>query len=156
MNKSNVSREKIFATLFALVFAIGFTLGGVSVGVIPVYKQLSGWWKTNSFVPVTANVLSTELKINNGKTTIYQALAEFSYQYQGQHYFSNTIHLSDSRSDNISNYHEDIYKQLNKAKNNATPVTLWVNPRQPEQAVYDRSIRWMVILFLLPFAVLSP
>ena len=37
-----------------------------------------------------------------------------------------------------------------------SPVTLWVNPQQPDEAVYDRSIRWMKVVFLIPFAVLFP
>jgi len=147
---------KIQVTLFALIFAIAFTAGGVAAGVLPMYKQLSGWWKASSYVPVSARVLSAELETHGGESTTYRTRAEFSYQYQGQSYLSHRINLFEGGHDNVGSYQEDIYRELRQARDNFSQVTLWINPRQPDQAVYDRTIRWKMILFLIPFAVLFP
>lgn len=157
MTNSNTLMAKMMASLFLLVFAVVFPVGGIAFGMLPMYKQLSGWWQANSYEPVAAKVLNVELKSGySKKTKTYQTKARFGYEYQGQLYLSNNIGLSDGGSDNISSYQQDIYQQLSHARNDSSPVTLWVNPRQPDQAVYDRSIRWLMILFLIPFAVLFP
>jgi hypothetical protein len=156
MTKSSSLTGKFLATLFALVFALGFTVGGIVAGVLPMYQQLSGWWKASSYVPVTATVLSAELKTYSGKTPTYQVLAQFGYEYQGRNYVSSRINLAGGRSDNVGSYQKDMFQRLLAARNSAAPVSVWVNPQQPEQAVYDRSLRWLMIVFLLPFAVLFP
>lgn len=147
---------KIFLTLFALLFAVGFTAGGLVAGVMPMYKQLSGWWQASSYVPVPASVVSAKLESHRGKSTTYRAVAEFRYEYQGRSYSSHVLDLASGGSDNISDYQENLFQQLQQARNNAAPVTLWVNPQQPGQAVYNRSIRWMMVIFLIPFALLFP
>lgn len=147
---------KIPVTLFLLVFAVGFTLGGTALGVLPMYKQLSGWWQAISYAPVPARVLNAELKSYSGKSVTYRAEGQFAYEYQGRTYLSNRVNLSGGKSDNISSYQQDIYQQLIQARNNYSTVTVWVNPRQPDQAIYDRTIRWTMIIFLIPFAVLFP
>lgn len=148
---------KIPATLLALVFAFGFTAGGVVAGILPMYKQLTGWWQATAYVPVPARVVSAELESHRGsKSTTYLARAEFSYEYQGQRYLSHSVNFSDGGGDNIGNYQQDTYAQLRQARNDSATVTLWVDPRQPEQAVYDRQIRWLLVAIMLPFAVLFP
>lgn len=125
-------------------------------GILPVYKQLYGLWQASSYVPVSASVVSAELETGRGKYTTYRARAEFRYQYQGQSYVSHNLNLSGGGSDNIGSYQEDMYAQLREARDYSSPVTLWVDPRQPAQAVFDRTIRWDMIVFMIPFAVLFP
>lgn len=148
---------RIPVTLFAAVFAVVFTAGGVVAGLHPMYKQFSGWWQATSYVPVLAHVVSAELESHRGnKSTTYRALAEFSYEYQGQRYLSHGVNLSAGGGDNIGTYQQDTYERLKQARDYSMPVTLWVNPRQPGQAVYDRTIRWTLMIALIPFAVLFP
>lgn len=157
MSQPSTPKEKILITLFALVFALAFTAGGVMGGLLPLYKQLSGWWLAQSYIPVSASVVSAELETVQGKKTqTYRARATFQYEYQGQSYTSYRVNFFDSGSDNIGSYQEDTYRQLSRARDNASPVTVWLDPEHPEQAVYDRTIRWMKMVFWIPFATLFP
>lgn len=149
--------RRISVTLFVFVFAVVFTAGGVVAGLHPMYRQFSGWWQATSYVPVSAHVVSAELESHPGrKGTAYRALAEFSYEYQGRSYLSHGVNLSAGGGDNIGTYQQDTYERLKQARDYSMPVTLWVNPRQPGQAVYDRTIRWTLMIALIPFAVLFP
>lgn len=157
MTKPDGLTAKISVTLFALLFALVFTAGGVVAGVLPMYKQFSGWWKAGSFVPASAMVVSAELESGSSRrSATYRVQAVFSYDYQGNNHISRRIGLDDGGFDNIGSYHTDIHEQLSKARDSLSPVTLWVNPQQPDEALYDRSLRWMKVIFLLPFAVLFP
>jgi len=157
MTKPDSLRGKISVTLFALLFAVGFTAGGIAAGVLPMYKQFSGWWKAGSFVPVSAMVVSTGLESRSYKgSATHRVQAEFSYDYQGNNHISHRIGLDDGGFDNIGSYHTDIYEQLSQARDSLSLVTLWVNPQHPDEALYDRSLRWMKVIFLIPFAVLFP
>jgi hypothetical protein len=156
MRKPENITGKFAATLFALLFAILFPIGGTFGGIVPVYKQLSGWWQARSFVPIQAAVINATLQTHRDEGTTYQSIAQFKYRYDGRDYVSSTIGFGGGGSDNIGSYQQDIYQKLKKARDFAMPVELWVNPNQPGQAVYDRSIRWQLLIFSIPFAVLFP
>lgn len=155
-DRNNLS-GKLLLTLFASLFAIAFTLGG-TFGARAMYKQLYGWWEARSFVPVAASVMDAQLESRRGSKggTTYRATAEFAYQYKGRNYTSSAVDLSGSAGDNVGDYQESLYQQLRQARDQAIPVTLWVNPQHPDQSVYNRDIRWLLIIIMIPFAVLFP
>jgi hypothetical protein len=157
MNSLGDRIGKIPLTLIALVFAVAFTAGGVVAGVVPIYKQLSGWWEASSYVAVQAHVVSVELEtrpISKSRSERYRVVADFSYEYRGQNYLSHRVSLLDGGGDNVGTYQQDTYELLRQARSQLSPVTVWVNPARPDQAVYDRSIRWLMIVAALPFAIL--
>src|SRR5450830_198352 len=156
MTKPDKLMNKIALSLFALCYVVMYTYGGITNGVLPMYKQFSGCWKAGSFVPVSAMVVSADLEshYSSDAATTYRVLAKFSYDYQGSNHIGQRIRLDDGDYDSIRSYHEDINEQLSKARNSLSPVTLWVNPRKPDEAVYDRSLRWMLVASVLPFVVL--
>ncbi|MFZ6814375.1 ankyrin repeat domain-containing protein [Undibacterium sp. Rencai35W] len=148
--------SKIGSSLFALIFAVSFTAGGIGVGVMPLVKQIMGYWKAQSLVAVQAHIEKLTLDEHDGETRTYQVKAEFSYSYNALDHRSQRINIGGDTSDNIGDYQRDIYRELLRAKDQEQSVTLWVDPGDPDFAVYDRTIRWMRLLFLLPFASLFP
>jgi|GEM_PF-1745717 len=147
---------KIGASLFALVFAIGFGLGGWFVGVMPMAKQVHGWWRADELVAVQARVEQLSMHESRGKSTTRRADAEFVYQYNGKTYRSKRINIAGDSTDNIGSYHEEIYATLKQASDSQQTVTLWMDPQAPEFAVYDKSLRLSLFLFLIPFSTLFP
>ncbi|MFZ6743647.1 ankyrin repeat domain-containing protein [Undibacterium sp. JH2W] len=156
MIKTKKIGSKLGASLIALVFAVLFGAGGWAGGVLPMAKQLQGWWRAKDLVAVQAHINKLELREHNDESTSWQVLAEFEYQYQGKTYRSARINIGGDSHDNIGSYQHDIHAQLLAARSQDQNVTLWLDPQEPAYAVYDRQIRYKRMLFLIPFATLFP
>ncbi|MEB0030540.1 ankyrin repeat domain-containing protein [Undibacterium sp. RTI2.1] len=156
MKKIKTIASKIGFSLIAVLFGVSFTAAGIGAGAIPLAKQIIGLWKAQNLVAVQAQIEKLSLEEHDGETRTYQVKAEFSYSYQALGHRSKRINIGGDSNDNIGDYQRDIYRELQRAKDQEQSVTLWVDPDDPEFAVYDRAIRWMRLLFLLPFASLFP
>ncbi|MBC3909669.1 ankyrin repeat domain-containing protein [Undibacterium umbellatum] len=148
--------SKLGASLFALVFVIGFGAGGLFGGVLPMSRQVQGWWRADELVAVLARVDQLRMDEHRGKSKTLRVVAEFVYQYNGRTYRSNRINIAGDGSDNIGSYHQDTYARLQQARDSQQKVTLWLDPQEPEFAVYDKTLRLSLFLFLIPFATLFP
>lgn len=148
--------SKLGASLFALVFVIGFGAGGWFGGVMPMSGQVHGWWRADELVAVQASVDQLSMHEYSGKSKTRRAVAEFVYQYNGKTYRSSRINIAGDSSDNIGSYHQETYARLKRARDKQLKVTLWLDPQEPEFAVYDKSLRLGLFLFLIPFATLFP
>jgi hypothetical protein len=150
-------KDKFLFVVICLLFGIAFSAAGLFGGLLPVQGMLANWHKTQSWEPVSAQVLDTELKSSrSSKTTTYKVTARYRYEYWGKAYEGSQVGLSDSGWDNIGSWHTDWHERLAQAKAAETPLTVWVNPVRPEQAIIDRDIRWMQLVFHIPFATLFP
>jgi|GEM_PF-4565621 len=87
----------------------------------------------------------------------YRATVEYSYEFDEQPYQSDTIqriHLSRFWyiGMNLGSHHKEWGTWLKRNRGKSIPC--FVNPKQPDQAVLDRSLRWELIgypgLFALP------
>lgn len=155
MLKSVTPGQKLVLTLFALVFGTLFSLIGFQAGIAELYQQGVNWWTVRSYVPVPAQVVSSELAQHRGRKggTSYLAKASFSYQYQGREYVAARPSFSET-ADNIGDFQQRVHRELSDARERRVPVQLWVDPQAPEHSVYDRTIRWQMLLLHLPFAVM--
>jgi hypothetical protein len=150
-------KDRFLLVVICLLFGIAFSVAGLFGGLLPVQGMLANWHKTQSWEPVSAQVLDTELKSSrSSKTTTYKVTARYRYEYWGKAYEGTRVGLADSGWDNIGSWHKDWHERLTQAKTRAKPVTIWVNPVRPEQAIIDRDIRWMQLVFHIPFATLFP
>jgi Protein of unknown function (DUF3592) len=156
MEKENTVASKIVTSVLALLLGAIVTLGGLAAGVLPLAQHLDGGWRSQKLVLVQADVVALELKPHVGEATTYQVHAEFAYEFNGAHYRSTRIGAADNGSDSIGDYHEQKFQQLQTAKAQGQQVPLWVDPQQPDYAVFDPHVRWMKVIFLLPFAILLP
>jgi len=140
------------------VFGIGFSTAGLFGGVLPVFKMLHGWQQARGWQPVPAQVVEVELKTERGsKSLTYQVRARYRYRHAGIDLEGTRVGLSaPDGADNIGTWHQDWHDRLQQAKAADRPITVWVNPARPQQAVIDRDLRWKHLLFLVPFATLFP
>jgi hypothetical protein len=146
---------KTGAVLACLLFAVPF--GGVGVFASwAIGSAVHGAWKARDWVPVPATVESASLatsESDEGGTT-YRAEGTYRYSYRGQSYSGSRLGLSAlGGADNIDDWHEAVNARLESARKARQPITVWVNPASPAEAVYDRGIRWAELLFLTPFSL---
>ncbi|MCA9114058.1 MAG: DUF3592 domain-containing protein [Planctomycetaceae bacterium] len=135
--------------LFSLPFAgIGLFMGGV------VLWTLAEWGMMQSWEPAPCTILRAHTETHRGDDSdTYEAVAEYSYQWEGRQYSGSRVGLHTS-SDNLGSWHEDIVNDLNQAKRRGQPWTGYVNPSDPQQAVLDRSLRYGKLAFMGLFGVI--
>lgn len=140
----------IFLCLFALPFF------GVGVGMT--------WWQwrdvlrsreiLSSWQTVPARIESAELKSHRGSKggTTYRAAGSYRYVYQGRHYTSDVLSLSDG-ADNIGDFQQSLHREMRAAKNAGRPLDAHVNPADPAEAVLRPEWRPEMGLFKSVFGV---
>ncbi len=147
-NKAGAAIGAGCLAMFGLPFA-GFA-------VFMAFKLGSMLWvgyDSQSWEAIPAKVLNAKLDsaTSDGSTT-YKVTAEYRYNYQGQVYESEKVGLVDDR-DNFKSYHEEIYERLKKAKEQQKAIDCYVNPNDPSESLIDRTIRPVMIMFMLPFVI---
>jgi hypothetical protein len=134
----------IFTGLFGAVGV--FMLGLVGLSVLRTVQMQS--WE-----PVQAEILASKLLTHRSDdSTTYEVTASYSYEYEGVAYTGTRVGISGS-ADNVGDWHQQWYRRLNRAQNQHTPVTVWVNPDDPAESIIDRSLRWGLFGFLMIFVV---
>jgi hypothetical protein len=157
------SKAKIMSTVVARLatllisgfFAVGFGWGGYQAGFQPMVQTLQVAWQARSWQPVPAEVLSAQLNTSSGgKGTTYQVQARYRYHVAGKAYESSRIGLdATGQSDNVDDWHRQWVVRLQDAQARGQGITVWVNPGDPAQSLVDRSIRWPLLVFRVPFAL---
>jgi len=101
---------------------------------------------TNDWVNTPATIIHLELE--KGETQ--KVVGKYRYTFGGKQYTSDRIAL-DTSSDNISNFHNELYQRLKKGFDADQPVTCYVNPSDPSSAMLDRTLRSELVVFHIPF-----
>lgn len=151
--RSTASRLAIL--LFSALFALAFGGGGLYFGLIPLVRTLHSAWVVQAWQAVPAQVLSSRLQVHsNSDGTTYRVTARYRYEFGGRTYESGRIGLDPGdMADNIGRWHRDWSGRLSAARDSGRPLTAWVDPAHPSQALLERDIRWPLLLFRLPFTL---
>ena len=150
MNHNPPIHLKLRNSAAALIFALGFGAGGWFAGIQPLFEQLAGALRAATFVARSAAVISAELDTRTGENgRFYRARASYRYTWENREYVGRQLTLAMTGSETQRELHE----QLAHALAQHAPVTIWVNPYAPGQAVFDRSLHWDIMLFAFPFAL---
>lgn len=142
--------------VFCAIFAVVFGAGGYWAGLRPLAETALAAWTVRSWQPVPAQVLDVQLKQHAGSEggTAYQVLARYRYTVGGQTYEAQRVGLDrNSSADNVGDWQAQWHRNLRQAQERGESITAWVNPQAPAQALLDRSIRWRLQIFRLPFAL---
>ena len=132
--------------LFGLVF-LGVGAGFLLFGVVP---NLWDAVRMRDWTPVPAEVVKLDLKSNRSDdSTTWKVTARFRYVYAGRGYTGDRVGIADAGSDNIGRWQQDTWSRLKGSEH----VTLWVNPDNPSESVFDRDLRWVLLGFKLIFVV---
>ena len=135
-------KEKLVTALFCLVFAIPF--GGVGVGASwVVVKMIEDGYRAQEWVRVQAAVDSWK----RGQVAYHYKFGDTTYS--GDRLGVNPI----GGTDNVDSWHDDMAAMISEAKNGKKPLMVWVNPDNPSESMVDRTIRWKLVAFALPFAL---
>ena len=142
--------------LFSAVFAIGFGLGGYFIGLQPLSQTLWTAWTVRNWKPVPAQVLGTELKKYPHRKggASYEVTARYRYRFNGIEHEGSRVGLEPAGfADNSDDWDSQWHRRLQQAQTSERPITVYVNPGQPGQSLIDRSIRWPLQFFRMPFAL---
>ncbi|RZV35981.1 MAG: DUF3592 domain-containing protein [Chromatiales bacterium] len=135
-------KGKIFTSIFALPFA------GVGVWMLwSISTTVLDAWEMRAWLPAEAQVISAGYTTGSGDDSdTYEAYAEYRYYWNGQTYTGDRVSIS-SGGDNIGDYQTETGRRLSAAQRSGQPVTVYVNPDQPSEAIVNRDIRWGMVGF---------
>lgn len=149
-----VKRQKAKAspwllTLFALPFA-GVGLGFLVMSIIPsLYDSVA----MSTWQPVQAQLISARTRVHHGDdSTSYEAEARYRYDFKGAEYESSRVGIM-AGADNIGQWQETRGAQLNRALRDGLPITVYVDPDAPDEAVIYRELRWGMLAFKSVFVL---
>ena len=125
--------------LAALVLAGGLGYLGITGLVGTIYDG----WRAREWVKVKADLIRVE---GNDAT--------YAYTWEGRKLTSSRVGAMRFRgTSEVDDWDDRIADALATAQAEKTPVTAWVNPADPTEAMLDREVRWLVIAILMPFAI---
>jgi hypothetical protein len=84
---------------------------------------------------------------------VSEARATYRYRFGGSTYTGNRIGVHLQAADDLGDWQRRWAKTLAAHDSSDPPLTAWVDPGRPEQAVLDPSLRWSLLLFHACFAV---
>ena len=134
-------REKLKTVMACLLFALPF--GGVGAGAAYVIgKAIYDGHRASDWVRVKADLQG----FGNGNI-------DYSYVFNGQRYHGDRLGTNPiGGTDNVDSWHEDVDAHLSEARSQSKPIMVWVNPDNPSESMFDRQIRWKLMLFASVFA----
>jgi hypothetical protein len=133
------STQKAGGVFAALVFALCFGAVGV-LATYAIVTMLVDSVRAKEWVRVKADV--------SEQTDTYR------YRFRDQTYASSRQGLMPGGStDNIDDWHDRMADHFAQARAEKRPISVYVNPDNPSEAVIDRDIRWGLVAFLVPFAL---
>ncbi len=105
-----------------------------------------------SWVETPAQILKTKLNVSRGKSTSYQVVADYVYEFGGRKYQGSRVGLTGG-ADNIGSFQQDAYRELSQHQKSKKPFRCFVNPRQPAEALLYRQLRWEMAAFQMIFVL---
>lgn len=156
-SRSSARSTKQLSGGCAVLFGLPFILAGVAVGVFLYFPAISSWWSSRSWVEVPCWIETAELKASRGSKggTTYRAEASYRYEFDRRSYHGDQVSFF-SGSDNMGDFQQHAFQQLQSAKGKKRPFRCFVNPSKPEQTVLFRDLRWGLLLLMSIFPTLFP
>ena len=127
-----------------------FALPFFAVGAWMLYSIASDAhdaWSMRHWQPTAAVLSDAGYTSHRGDdSTTYEAYARYRYDFMGRHYTGSRVGLAGG-ADNIGSYQTRTGDRLRNAWRRNEPITVFVNPAAPAEAVIDRNVRWGLIGF---------
>jgi len=135
-------KGRILVTIFALPFF------GVGVWMLwSIGSTLADAWHMRQWQPVEARLVDAGYETRAGDDSdSYEAYAIYTYSYSGREYRGNRAAVARG-ADNVGDYQRNLGDRLAAQLARGQPITVWVDPQSPGDAVADRTIRWGLIGF---------
>jgi len=141
--------------LWLALFGLPFLLIGLGVWLVGMLPTAYDAVRMRDWQPVTAELQSASLERRRGskQSVTYIAHARYAYEFGGVRYQGERVAINGT-ADNVGQFWIDLGRQLERAHRQGQPVTAWVNPQAPHEAVLDRSLRWSLMAFMGSFGLL--
>jgi hypothetical protein len=135
-----------------ILFGLPFAAVGVGMCVW-LGSTILNYFSARNWVETPARIVRTELKVSHGrKSNSYQATAEYTYDYGGQHYKGSRVGLTGG-ADNIGSFQQNAYRELSLYQQSGKLFRCFVNPARPDEALIYRDLRWEMLAFQLVFVL---
>jgi hypothetical protein len=137
-------KERLSAAAGALAFLVLF--GGMgALGLWFTGSSIYDGLRARDWVLVKADIGH----VDTGTAT-------YAYEFQGRRYASDRVGtFALGGSTDLDDWEDRIDALLTAAVADKRPVTVFVNPERPEEAMLDREIRWRFVLVLMAIATAS-
>ena len=129
------------ALVFMLTFALAFSaaaglMGWFLVGDLGDALAMRGW------VPVPMQIESAALRehADSDDGTTWEATARYRYDFEDGVRVGTRVGVHHG-ADNLGDYQQRMYALLVEHRDSGVPLTGFVDPRDPDRAVLDRSLR---------------
>jgi ribosomal protein L7/L12 len=143
------SKRYVGGSLLLLVFGLPF-LGGGLFACYRLAGLLGLAWEARGWVATTAQLEKLELETrNDGEGTSYELHCRYAYTFGDAEYAGTRVGLEDGAGDEAKRH----YAQLQGPFAAGQPVTCYVKPNDPREALLFREIVWTSVALLIPFAV---
>jgi len=95
----------------------------------------------SNWVGVSANVILVEYNENTKNDMLSRMDVVYEYDYQGKQYHGSKTALGDVFESNNESaiYSPNVYNKLKSAQEKNQPITVWVNPENPSQALVTNN-----------------
>jgi len=132
-------KDRAVSILFCLLFAVPF--GGVGLGAAYLMATMAyDGARARDWVLV--------------KATVSETTPTYHYTFDGQRHSSDrrgTLRIEGTS--NVDDFDDRVASIIERGRQEKRPITVWVNPDNPAEAMIDRDIRWMMMVFMVPFAL---
>ncbi len=135
-------KGKIGLSLFGLpFFAVGVWMSWSIGSTFLDAQQMRDWQAT------PAQLQSAGYNTSRGDDSdTYEAYASYTYTFAGQTYSAKRVGINGG-TDNIGDYQVDMGNRLSRVLAAREPITVFVNPEHPAEAIIDRELRWSLLGF---------
>jgi hypothetical protein len=133
----------LLRNLPALLFGLLFAGGGFFVLSQTAWPTWQSWTSMQSWQPHQAQLLQV-----SGADS--DTVAQYRYTVDGMTYENDQVYVAKFK-DNIGSYHADMQRELHAKKRAVGAVSIWINPRNPQQSVIDRDMRWGIFALMVGF-----
>ena len=134
-----------------IFFALPFAAIGVGAAIWMGWTVIAHL-KMRNWEEVPAKIVRADLKVKQGKSSTYEATAEYVYRYGKEKYTGRRVSLYGG-TDNVGSFQQDIYRQLSEYQKSGRPFRCYVDPLRPADAILYRDLRWEMIGFQSIFAI---
>jgi len=111
-----------------------FAAGGVFIAMETAVPTFQDWQTMQSWQTHSAKLIS----VTDGSGS---AEASYRYDWKGVTFQNDRVYVARFK-DNIGSYQDQMYGRLDYLHRNNQPVTIFLDPANPQQSVIDRNMRW--------------
>lgn len=129
-----------------LMYSVGLLLIaiGTAILVLSIVPSLYDWTRMTGWTAEPATLIHAKLEAKaDGQGDAHRVIGNYRYSYIGRSYVGHRMGI-DILSDKFGDWHKSTYDALH-----ADNIKVWVNPSRPQEAIFDRSMRWGLLLMKL-------